>query len=178
MFIKSEPGDISDHVPWDQQLLEELMIQLRELPESVPFLAPVDPILVPQYCKVIANPIDLGTIQQKLNDRLYIDPWAFIDDIHLLFKNAYKFNRKTSIIYRFCGKVRLELSLLICIFSINVSYLFKLSTFFDSKTNGIMLRLGYCCGQKYRFQPKVLPCFGKPACKISKGGKYYKNNDR
>lgn len=34
-----------------------------------------------------------------------MDPWQYVDDIWLMFENAWLYNRKTSRVYRHCTKV-------------------------------------------------------------------------
>lgn len=76
-------------------------------PESYPFLEPVDPILlrIPTYPKIIKKPMDLGTIKSKLKSGAYLEPWAYIEDVWLMFENAWLFNGPRSTIYRYCSKV-------------------------------------------------------------------------
>ena len=49
--------------------------------------------------------MDLSTIRKKLTDGDYSDPWQFIEDVYLMFDNAWLYNRKTSKVYKFCSKV-------------------------------------------------------------------------
>ncbi len=35
------------------------------------------------------------------------DPWGYINDVYLMFENAWVYNRKTSRVYRYCTKVNL-----------------------------------------------------------------------
>jgi len=45
-------------------------------------------------------------MKNKLDKGLYNDPWEFVDDMWLMFNNAWLYNRKTSKVYKFCTKVR------------------------------------------------------------------------
>lgn len=76
-------------------------------PESIPFRSPVDPIAlgIPDYQDIIKKPMDLGTIEKKLRKGEYSDPWEYVDDVWLMFDNAWLYNRKTSRVYRYCTKV-------------------------------------------------------------------------
>ena len=38
--------------------------------------------------------MDLATIKEKLNNGDYKDPWEFVDDVWLMFNNAWLYNRK------------------------------------------------------------------------------------
>ena len=44
-------------------------------------------------------------MKKKLDEGLYNDPWEFVDDMWLMFNNAWLYNRKTSKVYKFCTKV-------------------------------------------------------------------------
>jgi len=50
--------------------------------------------------------MDLTTVRGKLETGVYANPWEFIDDILLMFDNAWLYNRKTSRVYKYCTKVR------------------------------------------------------------------------
>ena len=49
--------------------------------------------------------MDLSFIKKKLDEGLYNDPWEFVDDMWLMFNNAWLYNRKTSKVYKFSTKV-------------------------------------------------------------------------
>ncbi|KAL8797162.1 MAG: hypothetical protein Q9195_000629 [Heterodermia aff. obscurata] len=59
-----------------------------------PFLSKVDPVAlnIPTYFNVIRQPMDFGTIQQKLNQGEYENAREFDQDAQLVFANCYKFN--------------------------------------------------------------------------------------
>ena len=59
-----------------------------------PFLAKVDPVAlnIPTYFSVIRQPMDFGTIQQKLSQGEYESAREFDQDGQLVFANCYKFN--------------------------------------------------------------------------------------
>lgn len=82
--------------------LEELFAQT---PESILFQTPVNLQAVPKYKDVISNPIDLGAIKGKLLSGVYDEPWKYLDDVRLMFDNAWLFNKKDTIIYGYCTKV-------------------------------------------------------------------------
>ena len=66
---------------------------------SFPFLEPVDwkDLELDDYPLVIKNPIDLGTIKQKLDEKKYwADPTQFLRDLTLMFDNCYHYNEPTS----------------------------------------------------------------------------------
>jgi len=49
--------------------------------------------------------MDLSTIRRKLDTGQYADPWQYVDDIWLMFDNAWLYNRKTSRVYKYASKV-------------------------------------------------------------------------
>jgi len=60
---------------------------------------------VQDYFDVVQQPMDLSTIREKLALGKYPDPWECINDIQLMFDNAWLYNRKTSKVYKYCSKV-------------------------------------------------------------------------
>ena len=50
--------------------------------------------------------MDMSCIKRKLDTGAYTDPWEFVNDVFLMFENAWVYNRKTSRVYRYCSKVR------------------------------------------------------------------------
>ncbi|XP_030752508.1 PH-interacting protein isoform X2 [Sitophilus oryzae] len=81
----------------EAQTLLELMWQTDE---SGPFRTPVNKIKYPNYHKVIKNPMDLGTIKDKLVNNAYQVPQEFCADMKLMFQNSRTFNtNKRSRIY-------------------------------------------------------------------------------
>ena len=49
--------------------------------------------------------MDLSTIQCKLEDGVYTSPWDFVNDVWLMFDNAWLYNKKTSKVHKYCTKV-------------------------------------------------------------------------
>lgn len=94
-----------------EELREALIPTLEKLvaqePESIPFRMPVDPnsLGIPDYFDIVRQPMDLSTIRKKLESGAYQDPREYVDDVWLMFDNAWLYNRKTSRVYRYCTKV-------------------------------------------------------------------------
>lgn len=86
-------------------------------------------IFFQDYFDIVKNPIDLSTIKRKLDTGQYQEPWQYVDDIWLMFNNAWLYNRKTSRVYKYCS---------------------KLSEVFEQEIDPVMQSLGYCCGRKVR----------------------------
>lgn len=88
--------------------LDENMLQCQQLlkfmqarDEAKPFLSAVDwqQWGLMDYPEIIKTPMDLGTIQKKLEGGQYTDVLHFGDDVRLVWKNAQKYNRADSDIY-------------------------------------------------------------------------------
>ena len=77
----------------------------------------------------------IGKIRDKLENGIFKDPWEFVDNVWLMFDNAWLHNRKTTQTYKHCT---------------------HLSNVFGENIDGIMQHLGYCCGRKYAYN-KVEP---------------------
>jgi hypothetical protein len=58
------------------------------------FKDPVDPVRlgIPDYFDVIRNPMDLGTVKNKLTKKKYVSIEEFAADVRLTFSNAMKYN--------------------------------------------------------------------------------------
>ncbi|XP_037113002.1 CREB binding protein b isoform X1 [Syngnathus acus] len=142
-----------------QALMPTLEALYRQDPESLPFRQPVDPLLldIPDYFDIVKNPIDLSTIKRKLDTGQYQEPWQYVDDVWLMFSNAWLYNRKTSRVYKNCS---------------------KLAEVFEMEIEPVMKSLGYCCSRKYEFSPQTLCCYGKQLCTISRDGVYYSYQNR
>lgn len=67
------------------------------------FLKPVDPVYweIPDYFDVIKNPMDLGTIQQRIESGDYEDNWnAYAADVRLVWSNAMTYNKEDDVVYK------------------------------------------------------------------------------
>ncbi|XP_007974082.1 histone acetyltransferase p300 isoform X1 [Chlorocebus sabaeus] len=157
------PGQSKKKIFKPEELRQALMPTLEALyrqdPESLPFRQPVDPQLlgIPDYFDIVKSPMDLSTIKRKLDTGQYQEPWQYVDDIWLMFNNAWLYNRKTSRVYKYCS---------------------KLSEVFEQEIDPVMQSLGYCCGRKLEFSPQTLCCYGKQLCTIPRDATYYSYQNR
>ena len=90
--------------------LYKLRMIVRELLRdklSFPFAKPVDPQHVPGYYDVIKDPIDLGTIERRLNKTppAYDDPEEVVTDIRRVFSNCYQFNQEGTDVWRMAKQI-------------------------------------------------------------------------
>lgn len=70
------------------------------------FLEPVDVNEVPDYDAVIKNPIDLGTMREKLKNGQYDSLDDLESDFTLMYKNCLLYNDKDTIFYKAGVKMR------------------------------------------------------------------------
>merc|ERR1719383_286853 len=72
------------------------------------FDRPVNPVELPTYHTVIKRPMDLGTIEERLNgtaDGAYSAPQQFCDDVQLVLSNAKRFNRSETLFYHVADEI-------------------------------------------------------------------------
>ncbi|KAI8974697.1 Bromodomain-containing protein [Pilobolus umbonatus] len=84
-----------------------IMRNLKKHRDAGPFLHPVDYVKlnVPDYPKIIKHPMDLSTVDRKLNSGEYDTVEDFIADIRLVFNNCFKFNGPEAMISMLCQNV-------------------------------------------------------------------------
>ncbi|XP_072747484.1 LOW QUALITY PROTEIN: nucleosome-remodeling factor subunit NURF301 [Anoplolepis gracilipes] len=80
----------------DLELLKKLIKQIQAHKSAWPFMEPVDPNEAPDYYKVIKEPMDLQTIELRINDRSYKKLSEFIGDMTKIFDNCRYYNPKES----------------------------------------------------------------------------------
>lgn len=78
--------------------------------QSTAFQEPVDYIELnlPEYPEIIKNPMDLGTIKEKLENDEYSDINEITNDFDLIWENCFTFNKVGSEIYKmaqYCKKL-------------------------------------------------------------------------
>lgn len=87
--------DTSKKMPANQQkFLMALLRQVKKSKDAMPFREPVDPIKlnIPRYFDIVDRPMDLSTIEKKLNGGAYSSAHAVVDDFNLMIDNCVKFN--------------------------------------------------------------------------------------
>jgi E1A/CREB-binding protein len=111
-----------------REMLTPIWRKVYEHPDAPPFQIPVDHIAlgIPDYVDVVKNPMDLSTMNLKLEKGEYEEPWGFIQDMWLMFENAWLYNKKNSRVYRMCTKLKEE---------------------FLRMAEPAMRRNGFCCAQ-------------------------------
>lgn len=84
----------------DFENLKRLVKQIQLHKNAWPFMEPVDPREAPTYYKVIKEPMDLQTVERKVNEQIYSTLSEFIGDMTKIFDNCRYFNPKDSEFYR------------------------------------------------------------------------------
>jgi Bromodomain/TAZ zinc finger len=84
-----------------KQKCSEVLKGLQTHQHGWVFNCPVDPVELglPDYFEIIKKPMDLGTIQRKLESGTYHAIKDFQSDVNLTFDNAMSYNEKGSVVY-------------------------------------------------------------------------------
>lgn len=89
----AKKGKLSEQMKHCETIIKELLSKKHES-YAWPFHAPVDveKLNLHDYHEIIKQPMDLGTVKQKLDSRQYRKPDDFAADVRLIFTNCYKYN--------------------------------------------------------------------------------------
>ncbi|KAK4328159.1 hypothetical protein Pmani_001432 [Petrolisthes manimaculis] len=138
-IMQTEADDIDDYIcpkcdstnvwnyPCQKKLSPKDYSELKKVTKSLiqhknawPFLEPVDPSEVPDYYKVVKEPMDLKTVESRVEEKSYERLAQFIGDVMLVFDNCRLYNPPNS---SFCSCAA------------------TLESFFCQKLRGLKLRL-------------------------------------
>ncbi|XP_072548952.1 nucleosome-remodeling factor subunit BPTF isoform X3 [Salminus brasiliensis] len=84
----------------DYEGLKRILRSLQAHKMAWPFLEPVDPNDAPDYYGVIKEPMDLSTIEQKIQKRFYSKLTEFVADMTKIFDNCRYYNPSDSPFYQ------------------------------------------------------------------------------
>ncbi|KAI5133361.1 Transcription Initiation Factor Tfiid Subunit 1-Like [Manis pentadactyla] len=73
-------------------ILECIISDMRELPNTYPFHTPVNGKVVKDYYKIITRPMDLQTLRENVRRHLYPSRKEFRDHLELIVKNSATYN--------------------------------------------------------------------------------------
>uniref|UniRef100_A0A8C1YCC7 Bromodomain containing 4 n=1 Tax=Cyprinus carpio TaxID=7962 RepID=A0A8C1YCC7_CYPCA len=78
-----------------QYLLKVVLKTLWKHQFAWPFHSPVDAVKLnlPDYYKIIKNPMDMGTIKKRLENNYYVNAQECIQDFNTMFTNCYIYNK-------------------------------------------------------------------------------------
>lgn len=82
------------------EILRPLLSDLQSHAAAWPFLEAVDPVEVPSYYEAIQSPMDLGTMDTKLESDQYEEVKGFANDFFLIVKNCRSFNDPDTTYYK------------------------------------------------------------------------------
>jgi hypothetical protein len=87
-----------------------LLKPLLKMDAAVAFLQPVDPVALrlPDYNDIVKQPMDLGTIQKKLDGGSYLSVEDFINDVRLVWYNACIYNPADQWVHQSARKMEAE----------------------------------------------------------------------
>jgi len=84
----------------DYLLVEKLLKQIQGHKCAWPFKEPVDAAEAPNYYRLIKDPMDLQTVEFRVEEKLYRKLRDFIGDITKIFENCRYYNPAASPFYK------------------------------------------------------------------------------
>jgi bromodomain-containing factor 1 len=98
----AEPAPAPPKADWDSKpmtkaqhkYLLESVRKAKKIKVAIPFLNPVDPVAlkIPKYPEIIKNPMDIGTMEEKLKVEKYATANDFWADFETMVQNSVTFN--------------------------------------------------------------------------------------
>ncbi|ORX51950.1 Bromodomain-containing protein [Hesseltinella vesiculosa] len=100
------PRYVTSQMKFCVQTLAELKKQ-KYKDINFPFLFPVDHVAlnIPDYPTIVKHPMDLSTIENKLNNEEYPSAQDFATDVRLMFSNCYLYNPPSLPIYQMAERL-------------------------------------------------------------------------
>ncbi|XP_057527397.1 transcription factor GTE2-like [Amaranthus tricolor] len=95
--VKQQKGETSCVAsPQLMKMCSQVLTKVMKQKNGHIFNAPVDAVALKlhDYHQIVKKPMDLGTIMNKLNQRVYKNPDEFAADVRLTFNNALLYNPK------------------------------------------------------------------------------------
>ncbi|CCH44781.1 Histone acetyltransferase GCN5 [Wickerhamomyces ciferrii] len=85
--------------------MQLLLTELQNHTASWPFSTPVNKDEIPDYYEVIKEPMDLSTMESKLENDHYSTLEEFVYDSKLIFNNCRKYNNETTTYFKNANKL-------------------------------------------------------------------------
>lgn len=149
-----------------KNLKEKLLPILKNLQnhkDAWVFNTPVDPVelALPDYFEIIKKPMDLGTIQKKIDAGVYHSIEEFSADVRLTFENAMTYNEEGSVVHAMAKEMKAEFS------TERKKLINELES--EEKERRKNERACVLCGcEKLQFEPPVYFCHGINCSSTSK----------
>jgi histone acetyltransferase len=80
--------------------MQMILTEMQNHAAAWPFLHPVNREEVPDYYTVVQEPMDLSTMDHKLDSDQYTTPDEFVRDAKLIFNNCRAYNGETTTYYK------------------------------------------------------------------------------
>ncbi|KAH3836111.1 hypothetical protein DPMN_109481, partial [Dreissena polymorpha] len=82
----------TDPVVTMSTIFEQVLNEMRDMPNTHPFLYPVNAKIVPDYFTIVKEPMDLQTIREHIRAKKYQNREDFLLDVNLILKNSTLYN--------------------------------------------------------------------------------------
>lgn len=80
--------------------MQMILTEMQNHAAAWPFVQPVNKEEVPDYYTVVQEPMDLSTMEKKLDSDQYTTPDEFVRDAKLIFNNCRAYNGETTTYYK------------------------------------------------------------------------------
>lgn len=119
------------------------------------FASPVNPVELglDDYFEIIKKPMDLGTIQKKLDAAAYHSFDDFRSDVRLTFENAMKYNEERTVVHEMAKELKKK-------FETDFKKLMKQLDKEHAENSKKVQACGLCGCEKLNFEPPVFFCNG------------------
>lgn len=97
-FHKSTNRARTDPIVVLSSILEEVLNEMRDMPDVQPFMFPVNVKKVPDYYTVVQNPMDLQTIREHIRQRKYHCREEFLGDVNQIVENSSLYNGPNNVL--------------------------------------------------------------------------------
>jgi len=139
------------------------------------FATPVNPVELglDDYFDIIKKPMDLGTIQKKLDGGSYHSFDDFRSDVRLTFENAMKYNEERTVVHEMAKELKKK-------FETEFKKLMKQLDKDHAENSKKVQACGLCGCEKLNFEPPVFFCNGPncPTKRIRRNTNFYISADK
>jgi len=102
--LQSETEDPELEPKAHQEALYNVLLAVKRHKSAWPFLQPVETSEVPDYYDIIKHPMDLQTMEDRLNKNCYSTKKMFEKDMMIMFNSCRLYNRPDTVYYK-CADV-------------------------------------------------------------------------